>query len=192
MKKAIVAVIALLVSLPAHASVLISIERVSDTQAILTASGSLDVAAPGTNNDHVLVLDDPFLLDPISDVTDSIFSSSTMTVGAQSITFAFSAGSDFDRAETGNATAYFGSSTGQLSTGATLSGNMLLTLTGPATWASIGSTGTVFWGVNNNAGNSSVAVGRWIVSNAVPAPAALGLLGLGLAGLGFAGLRRKA
>ena len=160
-----------------NATVLFEFNRISDTNATVTATGTLDVAAPGSNS-HILSFRNPFGIAPASAANFTVFTSSTMTIGGTPIDFALLAGDAFGGTG-GDPWIYFGKS-GLLPLGAGIvTGILELTLSGGATFGPTGATGDVTWGIFTN-GNPA---GSWtIVSDAVAIgePGMLILSGAGL------------
>lgn len=143
---------------PANATLLINIERVSDTHAVVTGSGTLD--APSTNaNPHVIVLEDPFSLPPLVSQNVGILSSTSLTFDGKSIEFAWDLGENFNWTGNSLPAFYFGSIAGAYSTGAAFNtGQMDLVLAAGSSWAPVGSSGDIYWG-----SLPGVVVGRWVI-----------------------------
>jgi hypothetical protein len=131
----------------ANANVLIEIERLSDTQAIITGSGSIDVGTPQIDNPQILTLSDPFGSEPSLFQNLSVLSATTLSLGSVSFDFAHDCGPGFACAGPGITAIYFGSfSTASVVTGDTFSGSLTISLQAGTTLAAVGSTGTVYWG----------------------------------------------
>ena len=90
---------ALLVSLvsicPTNATVLLTIQRVSDTQGVLTGTGDIGSVMPGLNVQQIS-LDNPFgVVPPILTQNASILGSSSLSVGGVAVDFAADVGSAY-------------------------------------------------------------------------------------------------
>ena len=170
------------------AAVLIEIQRISNTQGILTGTGALGVTVP-SDAEHVISLINPFSTAPLPGTGELAFSSSTLKIGTVPINFAW----DCALAAAGCTTPliYFGNqSLTDFLPGATFSGQLNLQLTFPATFAAIGATGDVYWGFPLR---GPELVGTWeiVAPSQVPLPAALPLFATVLAGGGILAWRRK-
>lgn len=168
----------------AQATVILQVERLNDTQAIIHGSGSV---APGTPpiNPNLLSFSNPFTVDPVTSL--GVLTSSSMTIGGQAVTAAFQAAASTG-AFGGAAGFYFGFSPA-ISVGDTIAGSISVTLLGGATWGAVGTTGDVLWGVfSTRVPTGSYEIVSEVVSE-IPEPGALAIFGLSLAGLGF--VRRK-
>ncbi len=168
----------------ALANVHVSILRLSDTSGILTATGSVP-NAPTPANDHLLVMDDPFAVDPTGN--SNAFVSSTLNYGGNPINFIYDAAASYNIVGNGDPGLYFGFLGSPL--GSFDSGALTFNLTGGATLAAVGSTGALNWGAFGDA----VAAGDWVMTGVAPVPEpetyAMMLAGLGL--LAWTGRRRK-
>jgi PEP-CTERM motif len=175
----IVAIFGLIVVGEARASsIVLQIERVSDTVGILTGTGSLPATCLGSDC-HILVLADPFGTDPAPSANNNALgASTTLAIGSFVFDIAYTAGSDFFFVGPGPAL-YFGRFSGCCPPGGgSISGAMDLLLT-DSLFAPVGATGNVYWGHSEAAG----VVGTWVMGSpaaAVPEPATLLLLGTGL------------
>lgn len=164
----------------ANAVVLMQIQRISDTQAILTASGTLGAVVPD-GDAHILTLLGPFgVFAPLSN--SSVFDSSTMQVGDKPIVFAY------DYTYGAEPLIFIGSLDGSFDANSAITGSLALNLQNGATWGGIGSSGNLLWGLFD-----TQPAGTWEIvgPSSVPEPASLALLGLGLAGFGLSRRRKK-
>lgn len=152
----------------ANATLLVQIERVSDTQAIVTATGNIGSVLPPGNNLHIIGLDNVFGTAPPATENADVFGSSTLSIGGVSVNFAYDIGSQFDGFGDANPGIYFGGNF-PLAANASFLGALDLSLTPGTTLASIGSSGDVDWSIF-----PSVVVGTWQVV-AAPEPASLAL-----------------
>jgi len=166
----------------ARAALVFEIQRVSDTVAHVTATGTLDGPAPVTQ-DNFLSFQDPFQLDPVGFDNRSVFGSSTMQVGEVPIDRANVLGDGLSPTPwlyiwNEAATAFV--------SGSQVSGTLELILPGDLSFAAVGSSGVVNWGPWTAGG---VPVGEWtMVAAPVPEPSAVALF---VAGLGFVGFLAK-
>lgn len=162
------------------------IERLSDTQAVVTGTGTMGSISSSINNQHIITFGTGlFGVDPTS-MYSSILTSSTMQIGGKSVDFAY----DVNCCSVMFVPSlYFGSLSGIFETGDSVIGSLTMTLVDSNTWASIGTTGTAYSGLVDPA-----ATGTWEIvagPSTVPIPPALSLFGSGLALMGFIGWRRK-
>lgn len=168
----------------AHATLLLTLDRHSDTSATLTISGKLDVAPAGqaTINNHILVMDGPFAANTGPNDFSNTLLSTTLKDGTTSFNFSYAVPGYYNFAG-GNNTAdmYFGSYSGTLPTGLDFTGSLELMLQNGLTFAQNGSAGNVYWGVF---GTPALA-GTWQMGAPanVPEPASAALLLAGAAGL---------
>jgi hypothetical protein len=174
-----------------RADVLIDIERVSDTQAIVTGTGSINIGTTQTFNPHVLILSDPFGLEPPALSNAYVLSASTLSMGSVPFNFALACGTGPSCAP--NTSILIGNlDFVALTPGDTFSGSLSLLLTAGTTLAAEGSTGVVYWG----SVSGEVPVGTWEMTGVAAVPLhPLPLLGqmllMGLVGFGFLAYRRK-
>lgn len=177
--------------LTAKASVLFDIERLSDTQGILTASGSIDAGATTPNFYNEFTVN-PYSSGPPPSENVSVFGSSTLTEGGFPIVFAWDCGTLYSCIN-GQPAIYFGAGgIAEFGPGQTFSGALNLVLTAGTTFAPVGTTGNVYWG-NQTAGEVITLVGTWemTAATATPLPAGLPLFATGLGAMGLFGWRRK-
>jgi hypothetical protein len=127
--------------LTAKASVLFDIERLSDTQGILTGTGSIDAGTIPPNALYAEFSVTPYSSGPPASENTSVFGSSTLTEGGFPIVFAYDCGTLFGCVN-GLPAIYFGSGGDALFVpGQTFSGALNLVLTAGTTFAPVGSTG---------------------------------------------------
>jgi hypothetical protein len=180
-------------SVSAKANVLVDIERVSDTQANVTVTGTIPIGTPAPLNSHFIQLADPFAAEPAQFSNASIFSSSTLAMGSVPFNAAFDCGTGFN-CVSGITSIYLGNSDFlALTPGDTFSGSLSLSLSGATTLAAVGSTGTVYWGFSFDS-PAQVAIGTWDMTDAtsaVPEPSTWAMMILGFAGIGFMAYRRR-
>lgn len=169
---------------PAYAAVLFTIERIDDTHARLVGSGTLGLVAPEVN-DHILALTDPFAIDPVVATSDYALVGGNLRVGGKALDFAYAASPQFDLFGDLTAGLYVGNNGFRAYAAQDLvSGHFNLELTGGATFAAVGTSGQVTWGVIDFA--NPQLVGEWHIVDApvdVPEPASLALGAIALASL---------
>ena len=173
------------ISLNANASLVLTIDRLNDYEAIISGTGSLTGIAP-TYQPHIIEVDNPFGINPSSNQNDSIFVSSTLAIGARSINFAYDAGDLYASGFGGvDSFLYFGSSSPStaLPVNSAISGELHVSLPGGVTFAAVGSTGDIYWGWDDT------VVGTWTMVSSVPIPGAIWLFGSGL--LSLVGMARR-
>jgi len=165
------------------AAVVFHIERLSDRQAVITATGVLEDFDPLIDRPaHTNIISLDGVLDSLAfdaPPENSIFQSSTMQIGTRPIDFAHDCRTFINC----DPLIYFGSSDG-FTVGSAVSGALTVELTAHATFAPIGSTGVAYWGIFV----SPVRTGTWVMeapSNPVPIPPALPLFATGLVVLGW-------
>jgi hypothetical protein len=165
------------------AALSLQIERISDTQAAITATGDIGSIAASGNAD-IIALDDPFGTAPTGFANGSVFDTSTLSIGGLPVDFAYNFGPSFGWfASPGGV--YFGDSASTpFPVNSAFVGELDVTLTAGTTLAAIGSTGNVYWGAGID---TPILVGTWNVVG-VPEPASIVTLVVGL--LGLSGFRR--
>ena len=157
----------------AEASVMFEIQRLNDTEAIISGSGTYDFETLGQYSSLLgATTTGDGGVDPIFD--------STMQAGALAQLAAFTS------AGTVNYFIRFGAlnSGALISAGSLLSGSFR-TILDAETWGAIGTTGDVI------ASSTGALLGSYSITEAVPEPATLALMGLGLAGIGYRRQRSK-
>jgi len=192
--QSVLGAVAFTVCLPALADVKLTLERLSDTQVILSGSGEMGAVLP-PENVHSLYLQDPFTNAPAALSVHSILEDSELHTGDFYFNFANAAGSGIGGAF--NNTIYMGRDIGVLPfptmpSGEPFGGTMFLELNPGESFAPVGATGVVYWGTTN--GNvSGVLSGSWemVAPTLVPESSSIVLMaaGLGLL-LAFRGRRR--
>jgi hypothetical protein len=174
-----------------QATVLLQIVRVSDTQGVLTGSGTVD-PGPVPGNANILTLLDPFAT--FTETTGVCVNSATT---GTLLNGAIGCGSQ--QPPSGNAVPGSGLPTldirgaSNMTVGFVLgTGSVTFDLLNGFTFDSIGTTGSVHWGFQV----AGPVVGTWeIVSGetiTVAEPGMVALFAIGLAGLGFARRKRSA
>lgn len=158
----------------------ITIERISDTEALITGSGYLDGPIAPAANANLFLLLDPFAADPAPATRQAVFDSSTMTVGGTAVSAAQVVGTSFAPVPL----LIFGNPVSDFAPFSAFAGSLHVNLGGSSTLLGIGSTGGVVWG------NEPAGLWRIVARSAAPEPGTLMLLGLGLAGLGLVRRRR--
>ena len=159
----------------------ITIERLSDTAALITGSGNLGFFSTSDDADAILLFD-PFATDPALGTKQSVFDGSTMSVGGLPITGAQVWGASIPFL-------FFASNAGDFAPGSTFTGSLRVNLGASSTFQGVGSTGAALWGTDPL--RNPFGSWRIVAPSAAPEPGTLVLLGLGLAGLGLV-RRRKA
>ena len=179
-----------LLTVPARASVLFQIERVSDTQAIVTGTGSLNGPTPSDILSLIQFVN-PFGIAPSPGDNKNIFQSATMQVGGKIVDAAYTCGSSINCDGSSNPDLYFATNGGLAIGDSVSSGNLVLDLASSGTsLAVVGTSGNVYWSVQV----SPTLIGTWEMvsaAGATPLPAALPLFATGLGVLGLLGRRRK-
>ena len=177
-------VFAIGITTSANASLIFSIERVSDTKAKVTATGTLGSTFVEGDGDTIS-FQNPFNLEPIGFDNRSVFDTSTMQVGSLPISNSWIMAPDFSPAN-GTSWIYFTSNAqGSFAAGSAVSGTLEWMLPADLSLAAVGSTGIVTWGT----ASQGVETGTWTMVQAVPIPAAVWLFGAGL--IGLVGLARR-
>ncbi len=171
----------------AHASLVVTFDRIDDTSIKVTGSGQLDGLIP-TNNAHFLLFDNTFSSLLTGIVNEGILQSSNLMLGTAGFAYGYTISTGYNWNGTSSGF-YAGRWSPSYAVGDAFdSGVMDISIAGVANspvWAATGSTGTVYWG--------SVAAGQWTMIDSslspVPIPAAIWLFGTAL--IGFVGLSRK-
>jgi PEP-CTERM motif len=208
------------VALHSRADIAVTLQRISDTEAIMTVVGSL-VTAPPDSNDHALFLSDPFQIRPGPTANTWVLDTSDLRAGSYAFNFANEAGSEVGVNSNrppgtpgitgfGN-TIYFGNNTfvtpgtfQPIPTQVPFAGSLALELTSGSTFAPIGSKGDVYWGITltqisfpSGSGftqqDKGVLAGTWEMVGAlpVPEPTAAAMWVVGLGALGGIAWRRR-
>jgi hypothetical protein len=164
------------------AAVVITIERTSDQEALITASGFLNFLAPPDQR-NVLALVDPFASDPPTATLVDVLTASSMTVGGIPVDFAVERGGSMAPVIA------FGSIATDFAPFGVFAGTLHVMLQGSSTLLDVGSTGPVFWGSLD----LDYLQGNWrIVSpSAAPEPGTAALLAVGLVGLAATRKRKQ-
>jgi len=174
----------------ANASLIFEIERISDTVANVTATGTLVLAETPVNG-HQISFRDPFGIDPPENEYSWVFGSSTMLIGTVPVDFAYSLGMNWVSAG-GVPWIYIGKIIGDhiLTAGSSITGTLEWVLPASMTLAPVGSTGAVNWGHAAD----GIDTGTWnmVSAGVVPVPATVWLFGSGLIGLVVMARRRTA
>jgi hypothetical protein len=175
----IFAIIAFLsISSQAQAILLLEVERISDTEGIISGSGTFTTAL-ASSNAHVLSLESIFATTPGSLTNDYIGSGATLGYGGgnnfESVYTVSDSSTQTDSIYLFSATPTFGD---------VLSGFVTVTLTSGYTFDDIGASGTVYNGIINS---TKVAAGSWIITGeaTVPEPSIIVLLATGIFGIGL-------
>jgi len=151
----------LLTPLAATATVHVELQRLSDTDALLVATGSLSAPAPA-GNPHIIFLSDPFSVRPAPSVDDNILVTSDLHAGSYVFNFAHDLGTNFGPFFQ-NIIYVARDDFVPIPLNEPFTGSMLLHLADGATLAPLGASGDVFWG-----SSPSLVAGTWEV---VPEPA---------------------
>lgn len=172
----------------AQAAVLLQLQRLSDTDALLIGQGSLTTLDAATSNRHMLRLIDPFGVRPGHLVNSWLYMSGNLKADAFEFNFAHDVGTGFGDAFEN--LIYIGRNTFQdIPANSTLSGSILLHLGDGATFAPVGATGDVYWGTWPGA-----LSGSWemVAATPVPEPQTVALFSAGLLALVFVTRSRRA
>ncbi len=152
--------------LPSQSEIVLSIERVSDTEGILTGTGALlsscDASVGTQRSCHILVLEDPFDTDPIPSANGNALGlGNGLAAGSVGFDFAWTAGSALQMTNPPGPALYIGNAAGTpLPSGGAISGAMRLMLT-DSQFADVGATGRIYWGTNGS--EVLVPIGRWVM-----------------------------
>lgn len=179
----------------AFADVRLTLHRIGDTQVVLTGSGTLGSLVPAENQ-HSLLLEDPFSSRPAPLSVHSILEDSDLHAGSFFFNFANAAGNGIG--DSFSNTVYIGRDIGILPfpiipSGEPLAGSMMLRLASGESFAPVGSTGRVFWGTTT--GNvMGVLSGSWemVAASPVPEPSSLFTMVAGLLLLTCSRIRSRA
>ena len=79
---------------PAHASLLVTFDRIDDTTIQVSGSGALD-GDPPVGNAHILHFDDTYSSPLTGFVNQNVFQESSLLLGSRPMAFAFSISQDF-------------------------------------------------------------------------------------------------
>jgi len=198
---------------PAHAGLSIQLQRLNDTDALMLVAGQLDTVSPGSNA-HALTLMDPFSTRPTDADGSWALDSSDLRAGGYLFNFANQAGRCvptcpgtevspgvlYDNSGRAN-TIYFGNNDvvfpfpspfAPIPSNAAFTGSMHLELQNGATFAPVGATGEVYWGLTTLLAGKGVLVGSWeMVASPVPEPTAYAMMLAGLGLIGIVARRRR-
>ena len=178
----------------ASATLVVTIERLSDTSARMTGTGT--ISGLSSSNSHLLYFDDLFTSTLTGYVNEGVFSSSNLTIGSSLIDFSYTVSTGFNWPSVSSGI-YSGTSNGGNFTNGDLmsSGYVDWSLAGVSTspaFAAGGATGDIYWGTDT----ANNITGSWtMIDNTpptpTPEPATMLLFGTGLVGLVGSRLRRK-
>ena len=156
----------------ASAELVLVIERISDTQATLAGSGNIpESASYGSSGEY---LDLATVLDLTAAGENPSLSFNTVTLDTTSLVSVFA-----DSPNTIGSGSYplgIELEFGTISAGSTFTGSATITLD-QGTWDEVGSTGSVYWGTNQE------VVGSWIITAAVPEPTSFAMFGIVMVGM---------